>query len=427
MNQETALLLGEDERAKRAALRRTKAIATAALVACVGVFLLARGFRESYPALAYVAAFAEAAAIGGIADWYAVVALFRRPLGLPIPHTAIIPRNQVRIADNLGRFVETNFLAPAAVHKKLGEVDFAAMMADWLQERRRAEALSGFVMRLMPQTLAALEGSGLRDFIGRRLEEQLERVEVAPVAASALDAFTADRRHQQIFDEMLKVFARFLSDEAALAQIRGRIRDELPTLARLFRADAYLLKKLVASAAGAIEEVKDDPDHPLRAEFDSFIARFIDRLRTSPDYAARAERIKRELLARPELRQIGENMWAGLRAFIEKDAAAPRSALKGHLTGMFMEAGRQLSEGEAIRKEMNRGFVVALSSFLSAQRSGVAEFIAGQVRQWDLGRLTDLVEINIGRDLQYIRFNGMIIGGIAGLLLHVTERAIFAN
>ena len=412
---------------KLAALRRVKFAATATLALCIVLFLAARALRETHPAFGFVAAFAEAAAIGGLADWYAVVALFRRPLGLPIPHTAIIPSNQERIADNLGRFIEVNFLAPDPVARKLREVDFAALVSDWLADRERAEGLSRFAGRLVPQAVTAIEGSGLRDFIAKRVFDQVEKVQVAPFAAELLSAFTEDRRHQKLFDQIVKVFGKLLTDEQALDSIRDKIRDELPSVAKLFRADAYLLKKIVASAGGLLEEVKADPDHPMRAEFDRFVVGFVDRLRTSKHYAKRAEQLKRDLLARPELRDLAGDMWTSLKSFIEQDAQAPDSMIRRHLAELFVDVGRQLAADPKIRADMNEGFVVALSSFVESQKSGVSAFIAEQVKGWDLGQLTRLIEINVGRDLQFIRFNGMIVGGIAGLALHVAEMLLFAD
>ena len=187
----TGFVVGDkDAEVKLAALKRTKFVAAAALGLCVVVFFLTKSLEGSHPWLAFVAAFAEAATIGGLADWYAVVALFKRPLGLPIPHTAIIPENQTRIADNLGRFIEVNFLAPGPVREKLNEVDFAALVADWLAHEERAAGLSRFVMRLVPQTLGAIEQSSLRDFVAQRMLEQVEKVQVAPLAAELLSAFT---------------------------------------------------------------------------------------------------------------------------------------------------------------------------------------------------------------------------------------------
>ncbi|AID30609.1 hypothetical protein BFX40_23860 [Mesorhizobium sp. SEMIA 3007] len=416
-----------DAAVKLSALRRTKFIATAALGLCVLVFALAKSFQSTYPWLGFVAAFAEAATIGGLADWYAVVALFRRPLGLPIPHTAIIPENQNRIADNLGRFIEANFLAPEPVREKLAEVDFAALVADWLTDAERAAGLSRFVVRLVPQTLAAVEQSGLRGFVTSRMLEQIEKVPLAPLAAELLSALTDDRRHQKLFDEFIKVVGRFLNDEQALATMREKIREELPSLFNLFRADAYLLKKIVASAGSLLDEVRADPDHPMRAEFDRFAQGFVERLRTSRQYAKRAEKMKHDFLARPEVRALAGDMWQSLSLFIEQDAKAPNSVIRAHLANMFVEVGRHLAGDAQIRADMNQGFVVALASFVESQKSGVSKFIADQVKRWDLAQLTRLIEMNIGRDLQYIRFNGMIIGGLAGIVLYTIELLLPVN
>ncbi|MER9867640.1 DUF445 domain-containing protein [Mesorhizobium sp. M0136] len=411
-----------DADAKLSALRRTKFVAAAALAFCVLVFAVAKSLESRHAWLGFVAAFAEPATIGGLADWYAVVALFRRPLGLPIPHTAIIPENQNRIADNLGRFIEVNFLAPEPVREKLAEVDFSALVADWLADPNRAADLSRFVGRLVPQTLAAVEQSGLRGFVTSRMLEQIEKVPLAPLAAELLSALTDDRRHQKLFDEFTKVVGRFLSDEQALATMREKIREELPSLFNLFRADAYLLKKIVASAGSLLDEVRADPHHPMRAEFDLFVETFVERLRTSKQYARRAEKLKRDFLARPELSALAGDMWDSLRLFIEQDAKAPNSMIRDHLATMFVEVGRHLADDAQIRADMNQGFIVALASFVESQKSGVSKFIADQVKRWDLAQLTRLIEMNIGKDLQYIRFNGMIIGGLAGLVLYIAER-----
>ena len=430
LTNETASTFGAfdpDEAAKLAALRRTKAIAASALGLCVAIFAVAKYLEPRWPWLSFVAAFAEAATIGGIADWYAVVALFRRPLGLPIPHTAIIPENQNRIADNLGRFIEVNFLAPGPVREKLQEVDFSALVADWLSGPERAAGLSRFVARLVPQMLSAVEQSGLRGFITSRMRDQIEKVKVAPLAAELLSAFTEDRRHQRLFDEFTKVVGKFLTDEDALAAMREKIREELPSLFKLFRGDAYLLKKIVASAGSLLDEVRADPDHPMRQEFDRFVLKFIDRLRSSKDYAKRAEKLKRDFLARPELSGLAQDMWASMRTFIEQDAGAEKSVIREHLAAMFVDIGRHLATDPQIRADMNQGFVVALASFVESQKSGVSSFIADQVKRWDLAQLTRLIETNIGRDLQYIRFNGMLIGGIAGLILHLVERLFLVN
>jgi len=413
---------GDDDRAR--ALKRIKLAATLLLVGTAALFGLARYYEPTHWAWGYVAAFAAAATVGGLADWYAVVALFRRPLGLPIPHTAIIPRNHQRIAENLGGFIETNFLAPEAVEGKLGEVDFAAQVAEWLSERERSAALAGFAVKLLPQTLTAIDQSGLRTFIGERVRAELERVELAPLAAGLLSAVTETGRHQRLLNELLGALDKVLTNEETLAALREKIRNELPALFNLYRADAYLLRKIVASTTAFIEEARGDPDHALRREFDGFVKGFIERLRHSADFAGRAERLKRDLLARPEVVKLAEGAWDSLRDFLERDAASGESQIRRQLETMLVDIGGQLARDAAIRAEINRGMVRVLADFVQSQKSGVGRFIADQVKGWDIDVLIGRIELTVGRDLQYIRFNGALIGGLAGLALHALEQGL---
>jgi uncharacterized membrane-anchored protein YjiN (DUF445 family) len=412
------------DRARARALRRVKLAAVLVLLATTALFVVARHFEAEHWIWGYVAAFASAATIGGLADWYAVVALFRRPLGLPIPHTAIIPRNHVRIAENLGSFIETNFLAREAVDAKLREVDFAAEIATWLSERERSAALAAFALRLLPQALTAIDQSGLRRFFGERVRTELERIEVAPLAAGLLGAVIEKGRHQRLLNELLGALEKLLTNQEALDALREKIRRELPALFNLYRADAYLLRKIVASTTSFLEEARADPDHPLRAEFDRFAKGFVERLRASAAFAGRAEMFKRDLLARPEFAALAEGAWDSLRAFLERDAAAPDSQIRRQLETMLVDMGGQLARDPAIRLEINRGVVQVLGDFVQSQKSGVGRFIADQVKGWDIDVLIGRIELTVGRDLQYIRFNGAIIGGLAGLALHLLEQGL---
>ncbi|HSI01498.1 MAG TPA: DUF445 family protein [Reyranella sp.] len=406
------------------ALARIKLAAVALLLSTAAVFVVARHFEPTHWAWGYVAAFAAAATVGGLADWYAVVALFRRPLGLPIPHTAIIPRNHGRIADNLGSFIETNFLAPEAVENKLGEVDFARHMAAWLVDRTRSAALAAFVVRMLPQALAAIDQGGLRRFFGERVQSELQRIEIAPLAAGLLGTITDKGQHRRLLDELLGILEKFLSNETALATLRDKIRQELPAIFKFYSAEGYILRKLVASTTAFIEEVRADPKHPLRGEFDQFALGFVEQLRTSRSFARRAEELKRELLARPEVTALAEGAWDSLRAFLERDATSDESQIRRQLEGMLVEIGAQLARDAAIRAEINRGVVQVLGDFVQSQKSGVGRFIADQVRGWDIDMLIGRIELTVGRDLQYIRFNGSLIGGLAGLALHALEQGL---
>src|SRR3954452_87487 len=407
--------------ARAAELRRVKLLATSVLAATFAIFLGAKALLPVHPAFGFVAAFAEAATIGGLADWYAVVALFRRPLGLPIPHTAIIQSNQHRIADKLGEFIELHFLEAVPVEAKLRDIDFASFIAEWLRDRKRSADLARFSLRLLPEAVSATETSGLMTFITRRIATQLQSIDLAPLAAGTLRAFVQEGRHQGLLDDILRNVHESLTQPETMAMVREKIRSELPTLLRLYRADKYLVNKIVASATAFFEEVRANPSHPFRDEFDRMVLSFVDRLGSDRSYADRIDGLKRDLLARPELAELARNIWSNARSFIERSASGETHVLQQHLAGMFMKAGEALATDAELRAEINQGLVAVLRSFIADQKSGVSSFIADQVKAWDMGQLITLIEINIGRDLQYIRFNGSLIGGLAGLALYSAE------
>jgi uncharacterized membrane-anchored protein YjiN (DUF445 family) len=408
--------------AQRAAeLRRVKTLATLVLAATLALFVVARLLMPVHPVFGFVAAFAEAATIGGLADWYAVVALFRRPLGLPIPHTAIIQGNQERIADKLGEFIETHFLEAAPVEAKLRQVDFASFIADWLGDRKRSADLARFVLRLLPEAVDAAETSGLKTFVTRRVMTQLQSIDLAPLAAGTLRAFVREGRHRGLLDDLLGAVHGALTQPQTTAAIREKIRDELPTLLKLYRTDKYLLNRIVKSATTFFDEIRNDPTHPFRGEFDRMVLSFVDRLETEPAYGERIADLKRDLLARPELGALAQTVWSNVRSFIARSASGESSVLQHHLADLFIKAGATLAADTDMRAEINQGFVMVLRSFIADQKSGVSSFIADQVKAWDMKQLLTLIEINIGRDLQYIRFNGSLIGGLAGLTLYTAE------
>src|SRR3981189_817770 len=284
---------------RAAELRRVKALATLVLASCLGVFIAAKALLHVHPAFGFIAAFAEAATIGGLADWYAVVALFRRPLGLPIPHTAIIQSNQHRIADKLGEFIEQHFLEAAPVEAKLRQIDFASFIADWLRDRKRSEDLARFTLRLLPEAFMATETSGLMTFITRRITTQLQGIDLAPLAAGTLRGFVREGRHRGLLDDILRVVHQSLTQAETMAVIRDKIRAELPTLLKLYRADKFLVNRIIASRTTFFEEVHKDPQHPFRAEFDRMLLSFVDRLGSDQAFADRFDGLKGGLLAPP--------------------------------------------------------------------------------------------------------------------------------
>jgi uncharacterized membrane-anchored protein YjiN (DUF445 family) len=273
----------------------------------------------------------------------------------------------------------------------------------------------------LPEALAALETSGLNSFIGRRILTQIQSVSLAPLAAGTLRTFVSEGRHRGFLDELLLAVHETLNKPETMEAIRQKIRSELPTLLKLYRADAYLMKKIAVSATAFFDEVRTDPNHPLRGEFEHLMLSFIDRLESQPQFAERLDGRKHDLLARPELGELTEHLWSNVKDFVGRNAAGESEVLQHHLTSLLVKAGDQLAADSEMRAEINNGLVVVLRSLIADQKSGVSSFISDQVKAWDLGQLISLIEINVGKDLQYIRFNGSLIGGLAGLGLYSIE------
>jgi uncharacterized membrane-anchored protein YjiN (DUF445 family) len=231
----------------------------------------------------------------------------------------------------------------------------------------------------------------------------------------------AEGRHQGLLDDILRAMHQTLTQAETMTVIREKIRAELPTLLKLYRADRFLVNRIVASATTFFEEVRNDPKHPFRGEFDRMLLSFVERLGSDQNFADRIDGLKRDLLARPELGNLARNIWANAKSFIERSASGETQVLQQHLTRMFMEAGEAIAGDAELRAEINQGLVAVLRKVVADQKSGVSTFIADQVKAWDMRQLISLIEINIGKDLQYIRFNGSLIGGLAGLTLYTLE------
>ena len=417
--------LSLEDREKLKRLRRVKALATATLVACFLVFLLARWLSHAVPAFAPVAAFAEAATVGGLADWYAVVVLFRHPLGVPLPHTAIVPANQERIGDNLGHFLETNFLTERIVAEKLEEIDFAAHTVDYLADRAHSHELASFVTKLVPDVLDAIEESGFRDFAARRIARQVAKTPVAPVAVGLIDSFAKDGRYQEIFEDVIVAIERILSDPRTRQTIERRVAAELPTLLYVFQTEGVILNRILKSVAHVLQEVRDDPDHALREEFQELFEGYVERMKASKRFERRVERFKADLFASPQLATLADRIWENLGEYLEKDARSDAPVLTEQLTGMLVGLARQLERDAHLREEINTGLRRMLAGLVAGQKRQVSAFVAAEVKSWDFRQLVTLIEANVGRDLQFIRFNGMIVGGLAGLVLWALEISIF--
>lgn len=408
--------LDRSERALRRAaeFRRMKLIASGLLALMFALFVGATMGEDRWPALAYLRAFAEAAMVGAIADWFAVVALFRRPFGLPIPHTAIIPRNKDRIGESLGAFICNNFLAPDLVAAKLDSLDAAKRAAGWLSDPATADKVARRGAALVPALMDALDDDHVRTFVQGAMTRGIASVQAAPLAARILSVLVAHGHHQALFDKGLEMAAGFLFRNEDL--IRSRVADRswrwLPRW-----VDQKLADKVMIGALDTLSELRD-PDHPWRDEFQEGVLRLIDRLAHDPDLIARGEAIKAEVLKNPLVEDYLDSLWEEVRARLKADLAAGEGMMRAGLERAVASLGTRLSGDAHMQAVLNRWLRRTVERNIVPHRGEIGDFIASVVARWDARTLVDKLELQVGKDLQYIRINGTVVGGLVGLLIH---------
>ncbi len=400
----------------RRALSRHRAIATGLLGAmaavAAGSHWLPPGFGTEL-----LRASATAGLVGGLADWFAVTALFRRPLGLPIPHTAIIPRQKERLGQGLGRFVANHVFTETEVRRVLERLDVAgilrAFMADPTASRPAARALAA----TLPRVLASLEDGRARRLLARLLPRLAGGPAGARLAARALRALVEGGRHQEVFDLAIAQLKLVLAskEEQLRDAIAARVRAEGGAIVG-WLAGATVAKRLLAAVNGELGKMELN-DSDLRSAFEAWLRAEIERLETDPDRAAAVGRALAQAVAHPTVAAWLADVWARLRTALEADARNPRGRTVALLEGAFANAGELLGRDEGARERLNRAAEAMLIPVLPAARSQLAAFIAGVVGGWDPREVTEKIELRVGRDLQYVRMNGTLVGALVGGLL----------
>jgi len=402
-----------------------KWIALALLAGAALLYVVASWLQRQHPAWSYVAAFSEAAMVGAIADWFAVVALFRHPLGVPIPHTAIIPSNKDRIGANLATFICANFLSTDQVLAKLRRFDAGARLANWLAELRHAEMVAGHLGAALHYALGALDDERVRHFFRTGVLEQLKQIDTARLAGQLLDVLTSDRRHQGVLDALLRKLAAMLDDATLKAQMSEVVATEVRYLRFVGLDDVagrYATAKLVAGVIRLIGEMAEDPEHPLRLQFDEFVAGFIVRLKEDPELRARVEAIKHDMLAQPALAAYLQGLWGELVGWLRADLARDDSMLRQRAAAAIQRVGEKLQLDTAMQGWINEQLLLAAPRWIERYREDIRLYIIARVGDWNAREMTHELERNIGRDLQFIRVNGTLVGGLVGLLIHAATQ-----
>lgn len=398
-----------------------KRLALGLLLAAALLYALATALAPRHAGWGYLAAFAEAAMVGAIADWFAVVALFRHPLGLPIPHTAIIPSGKGRIGDNLAGFIATHFLATEQVLDKLREFDAAGRLAGWLTRPANAERVGRQLAGVGRWAVQALDDEHVRGFVADLARRGLGQVEVARLSGQLLEAMTHERRHQELLDGVLAQLARLLGQDSVQDAITETIAREIRALkyVGLDQVAARLAtRKVVVVVARTIIDMADDPAHSLRQRFDDMVADYVTRLKDEPALRERGERLKRELLDNPALGAWVNQLWSELLAWLQADMGRADSSIRRHIAQATRTLGERLAGDAAVRAWINDELQAGAPRLIERYREDIRRYIAARVQAWDATEMTAELERHIGRDLQFIRINGTLVGGLVGLAIH---------
>ena len=404
---------------------RVRLVATGLLVAMAALFVAARQMASHGPVWGYLVSFAEAAMVGGLADWFAVTALFRRPLGLPIPHTAIIPVNKDRIADSMAAFLRANFLTPQVVARRLHRLDVAGLLGDYLANPApEARRIGDSVTSLIAEILQTLDP----DKVGRPakalLRSQIERIDLAPLIGQILTGMIADGRHMPLIDSLLRRAGALL--EANETALRAMIHDRANTLMRWTRLDDRLANSLLDALYALLAETLIDPVHPLRLKIDETLAALADDLIHDPAMGQRVARMKADVLANPAFAAWLDALWersrTSLIAQLRAGSAPSTLNIGGGMRSGLAGFGRALGEDPAMRAMVNRFARRSLTGLASRHGDGIVRIVSETVRRWDARTVTDRIERAVGRDLQFIRINGTLVGGLVGLGLHALQR-----
>jgi uncharacterized membrane-anchored protein YjiN (DUF445 family) len=408
-----------DDALRQTQLDSMKRRATGLVLLAAAVFIAARILETSLPWVGYIRATAEASLVGGLADWFAVTALFRHPLGLPIPHTAIVATRKDRLGRTLGNFVQNHFLARDVLATRLRDMRIAQRTAVWLSQVENGRRIARAVASGLAKTLESLSDDDLRSLVQAGVSERLHAIRVAPALGRTLSLVVAGSRHQELLSEAVRLAAQTISDNRDL--IRNQVRAESPWWVPGV-VDDKIYQRIVAAVERLLRDISTNPSHPLRAAFDTALRNFIDRLQHSADVIARAEALKEEWLRDPAFARLSDQLWETTRRAILGYATRDEGASPGALERGIAAFGSAVLANETLLAELDAAVVDVVASVVEEYRQEVADLIAQTVAAWDPAATAQRIELAIGRDLQFIRINGTLVGGLVGLVLYTVSR-----
>jgi len=408
-------------------------IATGALVASVVLMIVCGLFESLYPWLAWPRAFFEAATVGAMADWFAVVALFRQPLGLPIPHTAILPNNKARVAESLATFLETSFLTEQQLGPTFREIDYAGLASRWLGDH--ASLLADKASRFAPKVVSGFSDVEMSELLGLRARELIRNADLGPMVGEGLEVIVRNGRDREIFVSVLKSARQLIEDHRGT--IQSKISKEIPLSGEMLNALPFgkelvgplldqvrdsiasaVAGKTIEKVQAALDEAGSETDNPLWRSFDERLRTFIAKLKASPEMADKLHTMQESLAGSQVIGDFAAKTWQEVKEFILRDCSSEDSAVRRKIEEAIRSASRQLTENAGARAEMNAFLGEQVLAGILAARPHARKLVTSTIHAWDANEMADKLESTVGRDLQFIRLNGTIVGGLIGVLIY---------
>lgn len=410
-----------NEQAKQTGLRRMKVVALSFLLGAAVVYVVARLNQDAGPWVGYVRAAAEAGMVGALADWFAVTALFRHPLGLPIPHTAIIPRKKDQLGENLSDFVGSNFLAEDVVRDKLRRTDVTVRLGAWLGQRRNADRVTAELANAMRAAVTILRDEDVQAVLETAVVKRLVDRPWGPPLGKLLGEVLADGSHHKLVDLVCdRAYDWVRANHNTVLRV---VSQRAPSWSPRF-VDGLIADRIYAEVLDFAWAVRIDPDHAMRKALDRFLIEFAADLQDDPATIERAEAVKHQVLAHPEVRNLIGSTWATAKKMILAAADDPSSELRRRVRDGLCSLGDRLVSDHELRNKVDEWMERVVTHVITNYRSEITALITETVQRWDAEQTSRKVELQVGRDLQFIRINGTVVGALAGLTIHAVSELL---
>ncbi|NNC81311.1 MAG: DUF445 domain-containing protein [Acidimicrobiales bacterium] len=413
----------ETEETQRAELRRMKVVATSMLLLAAIVFIVFRAIEEDNSWAGYIRATAEAAMVGAFADWFAVTALFKHPLGIPIPHTAIIPKRKDEIGEGLGDFVQSNFLTGEVISEKLEQAAIAKRIADWLADPDHARSIVSEVAVVTGAISEVLrDDEDVRDLVDSLVRDRLAKVPVAPIVGRVIDAGMDGGHHHEVYNVVLSGAASFLEDNRET--FRRRLTQESPWWVPE-PVDDRVFERIFSAVMTFLREVDHNPHHHFKKDLDDRARVLAVRMRDDERLIEQGEQLKTELLDHPEFQAWTKDLWSSLQAGFSDATQEPDSEVRARIEQAIIAVAERLRTDEDLQAKIDEWIRSVVVYLAEHGRTEIAGLISNTVQNWDANETSERIELQVGRDLQFIRINGTLVGGLVGLLIYTSSELFF--